>query len=379
MRARDPHEVHRAATPLELFFDLCFVVAIALAASELHHGIVDGNVVESIRSYALAFFAIWWAWVNFTWFASAYDSDDAPYRLLVFLQMIGVLVLAAGVPRAFEHLDYGFVTLGYAIMRIGLVVQWLRAARSDHPRRRTALRYAVGITLCQIAWIGLLLVPPETWVAGWLVLAPLEMIVPVWAEHAAPTTWHPHHIAERYGLLTLIVLGESVLAATIAIQSGLDAGYPPAALVRTIVGGLLILFSMWWLYFDVPGHRVLTSSRRAFQWGYAHYLVFGSVAAVGAGISVYADVIAGHGHVSRVVAGSSVTLPVAVFLMLVWWLLCRPTRPGRTTDAAFFTAAAGILAAPLTPYPVLTTGVVLAALVALRASAASRSVAATSS
>jgi len=91
MRGRSPHELHRAATPLELFFDLVFVVAIAQAASELHHAIADGRALEGLVGYAMVFFAIWLAWLNFTWFASAYDTDDVPYRLAVFVHMGGAL------------------------------------------------------------------------------------------------------------------------------------------------------------------------------------------------------------------------------------------------------------------------------------------------
>src|SRR5215204_3715190 len=105
--ARDTHESPRASTPLELFFDLTFVVAIAQAAAGLHHGLVDGHPRQAIAAYLLTFFAIWWAWMNFTWFASAYDNDDAPYRLAVFVQMTGVLIIAAGVARAFTDEDIG--------------------------------------------------------------------------------------------------------------------------------------------------------------------------------------------------------------------------------------------------------------------------------
>ena len=115
MVARDPHEATRASTPLELFFDLTFVVAIAQAASSLHHGLVDGYGRASIAAYVATFLAIWWAWMNFTWFASAYDNDDAPYRLAVFAQMVGVLVLAAGVSRAFTDEDLGVMIAGYVI------------------------------------------------------------------------------------------------------------------------------------------------------------------------------------------------------------------------------------------------------------------------
>ena len=93
-------------------------------------------------TYLLAFFAIWWAWMNFTWFASAYDCDDAPYRLLTLVQMSGVLVLAAGVHGMFEDQDYRVAVVGYVIMRLAMVAQWARAARlrPGPPEHRAALR-----------------------------------------------------------------------------------------------------------------------------------------------------------------------------------------------------------------------------------------------
>jgi low temperature requirement protein LtrA len=200
MRPRDPGEPHRVATPLELLFDLCFVVAVAQASAHLHRGLSDAHWGDAILGYALVFFAIWWAWMNFTWFASAYDADDIPYRLAVLVQIAGVLVLAAGVPRAFEQRDFHVATAGYAIMRIGLVALWLRAAASDRVGRRTAIRYAIGLTLVQLGWLALLALPADRWLAGWLVLGPAELVVPVWAEWHRPISWHPHHIAERFGL-----------------------------------------------------------------------------------------------------------------------------------------------------------------------------------
>jgi low temperature requirement protein LtrA len=96
MEPRSPGETHRTATPLELFFDLVFVVAVAQAASALHHGIAEGHAGESVLSYGIVFLAIWWAWMNFTWFATSYDNGDVPYRLLVFVQMTGALIMASG-------------------------------------------------------------------------------------------------------------------------------------------------------------------------------------------------------------------------------------------------------------------------------------------
>jgi len=222
MVARATDEDHRASTPLELLFDLTFVVAIAQAAAELAHYIEDGKVGEGIVSYLTVFFAIWWAWMNFTWFASAYDNDDVPYRLLTLLQMSGVLVLAAGVPAAFEQRDFVAVTIGYVIMRVAMVAQWLRAARTDQQHRANALRYAAGTALVQVAWLLRLLLPERLGLASFLVLAAAELAVPWWAERGSMTTWHPRHIAERYGLFTIIVLGETILAATVAVKSAVD-------------------------------------------------------------------------------------------------------------------------------------------------------------
>ncbi|WP_461163118.1 low temperature requirement protein A [Arthrobacter sp. R4-81] len=91
--------------------------------------------------------------MNFTWFASAFDTDDAFYRLMTMLQMGGVLLLGAGVPAAFNDGDYLAVTLGFIVMRVGLIAQWLRAAIEDPPSRRTAFRYAVGFAVLQLGWV----------------------------------------------------------------------------------------------------------------------------------------------------------------------------------------------------------------------------------
>jgi low temperature requirement protein LtrA len=364
MASRDPQEAHRVATPLELLFDLCFVVAIAQLAARLHHGLSEGHFGHALAGYGLVFFAVWWAWMNFTWFASAYDVDDVAYRLLALLQMAGVLVLAAGVPRAFEQGNFGTITLGYSVMRVAQVSQWLRAAHGDDRRRRTALRYALGVALCQIGWIGLLWLPREQWVYGFCVLAPAELVVPVWAERTGSTPWHPHHIAERYGLLTLIVLGESVLSATQATQAAFDAAGSGARLLALAAGGLLTLFSMWWLYFEHPA-RLLGTSRATFAWGYGHLPIFASIAAVGAGLSVTADHAEGHAHVSTVESGLAVAVPVAVYLLVLWAVQLRPQRPSRAATVALFATVGLVLLAPAGPAAVLVIGVLLSALAAV--------------
>lgn len=223
MTARGRDEAHRVASPLELLFDLCFVVAIAQAGAELVHAVAEGHAGQGILDYAMIFFAIWWAWMNFSWFASAYDNDDVLYRVVTLVQIAGVLVLAAGVSKAFEDHDFLVVWLGYAIMRFAMIAQWLRVARSTEGTERTmALRYAGGVLLCQIGWLGLLFAPEagRPWV--FLVVAVAELCVPLFAEKDFTTSWHPHHIAERYGLFTIIVLGETIAAATVAVKSAVD-------------------------------------------------------------------------------------------------------------------------------------------------------------
>ena len=360
MTARSPHEAHRAATPLELFFDLVFVVAIAQAASSLHHAVSGAHVAHGLTGYLLVFFAIWWAWMNFTWFASAYDCDDVPYRLMVFVQMAGALIIAAGVPAMFEGQRPTTVTVGYLVMRSAVVAQWLRAGSADPAHRTTARRYAFGIATLQLAWLALLFLPQLS-ILAFVFFACLELLVPVWAERAAPTPWHPHHIAERYGLLTLIVLGESILAAMIAVQSALAGGERLAALAPTIIGGLLVVCSMWWIYFDRPVHDLLTTFRKAFVWGYGHYFVFASAAAVGAGLAANVDLVTGHSKVGPVAAGYAVAIPAAVYLGCLWLLHDRPAY--RRTRAFGPVTAALILLSPFTGQGVLVTGLVLAALV----------------
>ncbi len=372
MTGRDPAQTHRPATPLELFFDLTFVVAIAQAASGLHHGLVEGHAGEVLLGFPLIFFGIWWAWMNFTWFASAYDTDDAVYRLTVLLQLAGVLVVAAGVPRGLSEHEYGVATLGYVMMRLALVIQWLRAAASHPDGRRCTLRYAGGLAAVQAAWVARLALPGAAGIVGFVVLVAVELAIPYWAESAGRTPWHPGHIAERYGLFTLIVLGESVLSATVAVQTALDSTSTFGELAPVVVGGILIVFFMWWMYFDMPGEQVVARARNSFTetlrgpfiWGYGHYVVFASAAAAGAGLAVAVDQATHHSKLTDTQAGFAITVPVTVFLLAVWVLHYATKAPGPMRTYAVPTGVVLIMASSFTPEPVLATGVVLAGLVA---------------
>jgi low temperature requirement protein LtrA len=294
MQARVVDEPNRTATPLELLFDLTFVAAVAQLAVRLAHETAAGHVATAIGPFLMVFFAVWWAWMNFTWFASAYDCDDVPYRLMTFVQMGGVVVLAAGTGRAFEDGDYTAVTIGYLVMRLGLLALWLRAAAQHPAGRRTSLRYVSGIAVLQILWLARLPLGDHLAVTTFLVLAVLELLVPPWAERRGPTSWHPHHIAERYSLFAIILLGESVLAVTTAIVAVVETA-AELGLVTVSAAGLVVVAALWWLYFAVPSATGLAARREwSFAWGYGHYAVFAALAALAAGLEVVVAASAGH-------------------------------------------------------------------------------------
>jgi low temperature requirement protein LtrA len=357
MGARPTDEAHRASSPLELLFDLTFVVAVASITAELAHGIADGHAPDALTAFLQVFFAIWWAWMNFTWFASSYDTDDVPYRILTMVQMAGVLVLAAGVPTAFSTYDYRAITYGYLVMRIGLVAQWLRAALEDAGGRRTALRYAAGISILQVGWLTRLVLaetgvlPEASLTPVFVVLAALELAVPRWAERTRPTGWHPHHIAERYGLFAVILLGESVLAASTGMDAALESGAGvTGSLVTIAAAGLILLFALWWLYFLEPAGEGLARRRQwSFVWGYGHYGIFAALAAIGAGLEVAVEHTGHHLDVSVIGVGYAVAIPVCVFLVLLWAvhapIVRRPVIPPALTLGAAVALALVPLAA----------------------------------
>src|SRR4051794_1274401 len=252
MSARASDEPHRVSSQLELLFDLTFVIAIAALSRGFAEAMETGRALAALVPFLQVFFAIWWAWVNFTWFASAFDTDDVPFRLLTVVQMGGVLVLAAGVPAALEHGDYRAITFGYAIMRLALFAHWLRAAIEHPASRGTALRYAAGIATAEVLWITRLALDEggrlPSPVAAFLALVGLELAIPVWAERRHRTSWHPHHIAERYSLFAIILFGECIYAASTGVDRALASGGLRPALVVIAALALALVFALWWLY-----------------------------------------------------------------------------------------------------------------------------------
>ena len=374
MGGRDPHEQHRAATPLELFFDLTFVIAFGVAGSQFAHEIAEAHFGAGLLGFSFTMFAVIWAWINFTWFASAYDTDDWVFRVVTMVQLLGVLILAMGIEPLFhslvegDHVDNAVIVGGYVIMRLALVFQWLRAARQDPARRQTCLRYATYLGAVQLGWIAVLLIQADvpTTIMMTVPLYVLEMATPYAAERTMRTPWHAHHIAERYGLLAIIALGECLIGAIETLRAIVaNHGWSvDAALVG--FGGTALAFAMWWIYFILPAGRALHLQRhRSFFFGYGHIPIFAAIAATGAGLHVAAYFIDHEAHISAAVAVASIAIPVAIFkasLTAMFSIMICVDRTVIAVAAGVLAALAGSvgLAAAGVPVPVCLLVIVLA-------------------
>ncbi len=320
--SRNIDEPHRTATALELFYDLIYVVAIASLAAEFHHALSAWHHVgHAILMYIFMFFCICWPWNTYTWFASGYDTDDAQFRLSSFAQMIGVIIIAVGVKPAFLDNNFLIIMIGYVTMRVPYILMWLKVAYDDIDSRPVAIRYASGVFLVQIAW-SLSILYFQNWYI-FVALMSSELLIPYIAEHTVDkgrnNTYHFEHIEERLGLLTIIVLGESMLAVVYAFQHVVES--PSTDLVILAFSAVLILYSMWWLYFDDTIEEELASEKKAFIWGYGHYFIYGFATAVGVLISVNVDVLANNARIDGEIAIIGLALMIAGYLVSVW--LCH--------------------------------------------------------
>ena len=212
--------------------------------------------------------------------------------------------------------------------------------------------------MVQLVWVVRLVFPPEMQLWSFWIAALLEMLVPIWAERRQRTPWHPHHVAERFGLFTLILLGESLLASANAI---IDAGSKTEAtsgLIVLAVTGLLIAAGMWWMYFGFDQGDRMAASRTGFGFGYGHYFLFAAAGAASAGIEVELDLITGEAaHLPATTASTALAVPVALFMVSVWALLLR-TRMTARASFGFVATAALILASIAVPLSTVTVAAV---------------------
>jgi low temperature requirement protein LtrA len=332
MSGRDPGESHRAATPLELLFDLTFVVAFGIAADELAHYLAEDHISTSVLGFSFVTFGISWAWINFTWFASAYDTDDWLFRILTLIQMVGVLVFALGIPDLFasidhgDYVDNGVMVAGYVVMRVALVLQWLRAAKQDPARRPAAMTYVTAVLVAQAGWIALAVAKTSVgtmfvWAA---VLILIELTGPYLAEtRKGGTPWHPHHIAERHGLLVIIALGEAILGTVFALRAVVGPEGPGWSVEAAVIGfaGVALTFGMWWIYFVIPCGELLAHHReRSFGWGYGHIPLFGALVAVGGGLHAAAFLVEGKTKLDELDTLLTTAIPLTIYLLAIFLL-----------------------------------------------------------
>ena len=358
---RDPNEAHRGATPLELLYDLTLVVAFGTAANELAHYVADDHIGAGVGGFAFAAFAVSWAWVNYSWFASAYDTDDWVFRLATMVQMVGVIVVSLGLPEMFASIDHGdtldngVMVAGYVVMRVPLVFLWWQVSRHDPEHRRAAGIYITTIGVAQVGWVALTVagLPVGTFFAVGAVLLAIELAGPFIAERESRTPWHPHHIAERYGLLVIITLGEVILGTVAALNAVVHSEHGwtvDAALLA--IAGVGLAFGSWWMYFAVPWAVALVRHReRVFVFGYGHLLIFAPLAAMGAGLHVAALGLEGEAKVGATATVLSVAIPFAIFALAfyaIYSVLMRTADPFHLTllaGTAALLALAVLLAA----------------------------------
>lgn len=305
---RDPTEGHRATTWLELFFDLCFVVAVSALARDLHH---HPDAAGLLRFLGLLV-PVWWAWMAYTWFATAFDNDDAIHRIGYLAAGLGIIWLAASVESVGHGGDASFA-LAYAFVLTVLVGLFVRVRRAPTDARPWAHRSAIGNTLGMLCWLVSPLLPesvrPLAWAAGMVILVatPMLAVRTLLGQGYRVRIFHPGHIRERYGLFAIIVLGESLLAVASG-TSGADWSVPA---VVAGVAGFGLAAAIWWLYFGHTASDALTlSAKAAFLWGYGHLFIYAGIAALGVGVQLVLESVA-EGAAAKLADGARLVLTVA--------------------------------------------------------------------
>ena len=355
---RTAHDGERHATWLELFFDLCFVAAVAALTHDLRADPTLGGLLR----FAGLFVPVWWAWTSYSWYATGFDNDDDAYRVAMLAAMLGVIALAVGVEGVHHGQIAGFV-LAYAFMQGLLALLFLRSRRHATSERAFTTVYALGDALGAAAWLGSLWVPPGLRPAMWTLAMLVLMGTPMIAARAMPMeAFDSTHIAERYGQFTLIVLGESIVAVVAATAA---TGWNAGALL-TAAGGFGLAACVWWIYFEFIKASSLTRDNlvRAFVWGYGHLLIFAGIAAAAAGVQLAVMSAAAERAIG---ASAALVLGGGTIAYLVAIALIHRTTVRRTDAmliarliAALIIAALAVAGAVL-PAPVFV-GWVLAAL-----------------
>ena len=340
--------VERHATWLELFFDLVFVVAVAQLAANLK---ADHGLAGFLRVMAL-FVPVFWAWMGYTYYANRFDTDDIAFRLAMLTGMLVISVFAVSIPDAVGS-GSAFFALAYVAVRAVLIGLYVRAWRHVPEAAELCRRFVLFFTTGTALWLASVLVPTPfrywLWVAGTAV----ELAGPLGAGAIIRRTpFDAGHIPERFGLFTLIVLGESV----VLVATGLAANDWKAASVATAVACFVVVAMLWWLYFDfVPDAAIRRSVAAGQLYLYGHLPILIGLTSAGAGASLLIKAAgSGSGGVSErwVYAGG-----LAIYLVWISIIHLVTTRSlrdsvlaGRLAVAALallLAAAGGALAPPL--------------------------------
>lgn len=277
-RLHTPHSsAERRVGWLELFYDLIFVATI----------IQLGNALSAHpygMGYALffgLFLPVWWTWTGYTFYSNRFIVDDMLHRGLVFLQMFFIGLMAVLVPRVFEGQTQGFA-LAYAAVRLTLVAMYARTWWQETEARQVTGLYTAGFTAGAALWFVSAFLPSPWVYLVWVVAMVVDLATPTNRFGRELNSRFPPdmpHATERYGLFTIIVLGETFVKVLTEVS---DKGGTPAMVVMAGLA-LAITCSVWWIYFDdVAGSRIKQDIRLSqFVWVYAHFPLAASITAIG--------------------------------------------------------------------------------------------------
>ena len=282
LRSGEQGEKERHATWLELFYDLVFVAAVAQLATGLGK---DYTWLGMSRFFVL-FVPVWWAWVGHTFYLSRFDSEDMGHRLLTMAQIVAVASLAVHAPEALGATSAGFA-LSYAAVRFILVAEYLRAAHHIPVARPLIYRFSAGFGVAALLWAVSALVPVPWRFWFWGIALAFDFLTPLTAGQLH-YRFPPHlmHLPERFGLFTIIVIGEAVVSVVMGVGPGgltFDSGMAGFM-------GLLLAFALWWGYFEgAKGAevRVLSTSRHVGRyqlWLYSHLPLLMGITATAVGV-----------------------------------------------------------------------------------------------
>jgi len=334
----------RKVTWLELFFDLIFVAAVSQVAAPLRE---DYTLTGLVR-FAPLFVLIWWAWTGHTVFSTRFDTDDGIQRGLTLLQMFAVAVMAANAKDALDSRSSAGFAAAYAAVRLVLVAQYFRAGQVREARPLTR-RYLLGHGGAAILWLASAIVPapPRFWM--WGVALAIDLGTPWLAvRHSVKAPPDAAHLPERFGLFTLILLGESVVAVMHGIESQED--WTPAAASSAFLG-MGISFLIWWWYFDGASGasaqpvRTRREAIRFHIWTYAHFPLALGIIVAGVGIhrSVTAASRAVVGATDALILGGAITL-IMLSLTVIGATSAARRRQASGSIAGNLTIAAATLA-----------------------------------